>query len=66
MGTSTEDRARLSQLEVYCRVEEQALVEQEVEGGADTVVRDNESTGNAERTTRPVGLSNTIAAEEEH
>ena len=31
MGTSTEDRARTSQPEVHCRVEEQALVEQEAE-----------------------------------
>ena len=48
MGTSTKDRARTSQPVVQCRVEEQALVEKEAEVGADTVVRDNELTGNAE------------------
>ena len=34
VGTSTEDRARTSQPEVNCRVEEQALVEQEAEVGS--------------------------------
>ena len=56
MGTSTEDRARPSQLAVHCLVEEQALVEQGLRWGADTVMRDNELTRNTEAHNASSGL----------
>ena len=61
-----EGRARTSQPEVHCR-EEQALVEEEAEvGGRHCREGQRVDRKRRRRTTRPVGLSKTIAAEEEH